>query len=184
MSNVSGPGSAAGEGLAAGVISLDQLEFPESLSGASIAAIIGAALKVKSSQALATLELLDAGNTTPFITRYRKEATGGLDEVQIQAVADQAEALRALHERKRDVLRLIAEQGKLTAELAKAVTGAATLQGVEDLYLPYRPKRKTRASVARERGLQPLADLILGQARIPGSAEQALRAAAETLRQC
>ncbi len=98
---------------------------------------------------------------------------------RLQAVADRAEALRALHQRKRDVLRLIGEQGKLTADLARAVTDAATLQAVEDLYLPYRPKRKTRASVARERGLQPLADLILRQPRVPGAPEQALRAAAE-----
>ena len=133
----------------------------------------------RSTQTLAALKLLDEGNTVPFITRYRKEATGGLDEVQLQAVADRAEALRALHQRKRDVLRLIGEQGRLTAELAQSITSATTLQAVEDLYLPYRPKRKTRASAARERGLQPLADLILQQARVPGSPEQALRAAAE-----
>jgi uncharacterized protein len=160
-------------------ISVEQIDFPETLSGASLAATIGAALKIKPAQALATLDLLDSGNTTPFITRYRKEATGGLDEVQIQGVADQAEALRALHERKRDVLRLITEQGKLTRNVAAAIIAATSLQAIEDLYLPYRPKRKTRASVARERGLQPLADLILAQTRVPGSAEQALRAAAE-----
>jgi protein Tex len=176
---VTDPGRMADGAVADEAIQVDQLGFPETLSDASLATAIGAAVKIKPSQALATLQLLDAGNTTPFITRYRKEATGGLDEVQIQAVADQAESLRALHERKRDVLRLIAEQGKLTKELAEAVMTAATIQAVEDLYLPYRPKRKTRASVARERGLQPLADLILSQAGVPGSAEQALRAAAE-----
>ena len=165
--------------VAAGTIAADQIDFPESLSDAVIAATTATELKLKPTQTLAALKLLDEGNTVPFITRYRKEATGGMDEVQLQAVADRAEALRALHQRKRDVLRLIGEQGKLTAELAAAITGAATLQAVEDLYLPYRPKRKTRASVARERGLQPLADLILQQARVPGSAEQALRAAAE-----
>src|SRR5579862_7272039 len=83
----------------------------------------------------AVIELLDDGNTVPFIARYRKEATGNLDEVQIQAVADRAEALRALHGRKHDVLRIIAEQGKLTAELAQSIVDAATLQAVEDLYL-------------------------------------------------
>ncbi|HEX8730598.1 MAG TPA: Tex-like N-terminal domain-containing protein, partial [Ktedonobacterales bacterium] len=158
----------------------DQIDFPESLSDATIAATTATELKLKPTQTLAALKLLDEGNTVPFITRYRKEATGGMDEVQIQAVADRADALRTLHQRKRDVLRLIGEQGKLTAELASAITAAATLQAVEDLYLPYRPKRKTRASVARERGLQPLADLILQQARVPGSPEQALRAAAES----
>ena len=162
-----------------GTLTLDQIDFPETLSDAAIAATTASELKLKPSQTLAALKLLDEGNTVPFITRYRKEATGGLDEVQIQAVADRAETLRALHQRKRDVLRLIGEQGKLTAELVQAITGAATLQAVEDLYLPYRPKRKTRASVARERGLQPLADLILQQARVPGAPDQALRAAAE-----
>ena len=162
-----------------GTLTVDQIDFPESLNDAVIAATTATELKVKPTQTLAALKLLDEGNTVPFITRYRKEATGGLDEVQLQVVADRAESLRALHQRKRDVLRLIGEQGKLTADLARAITDAATLQTVEDLYLPYRPKRKTRASVARERGLQPLADLILQQARVPGSAEQALRAAAE-----
>ncbi len=164
---------------AAGVLTADQIDFPESLSDAVVAATTATELKLKPTQTLAALKLLDGGNTVPFITRYRKEATGGLDEVQLQAVADRADALRALHQRKRDVLRLIGEQGKLTADLARAITGAATLQAVEDLYLPYRPKRKTRASVARERGLQPLADLILQQTRVPGSPEQALIAAAE-----
>ena len=164
---------------AAATISADQIAFPESLSDAVIAATTATELKLKPTQTLAALKLLDEGNTVPFITRYRKEATGGLDEVQLQAVADRAEALRALHQRKRDVLRLIGEQGKLTAELAQTITAATMLQAIEDLYLPYRPKRKTRASVARERGLQPLADLILQQMRVPGAAEQALRAAAE-----
>src|SRR6185312_14432602 len=109
---------------------------------------------IRPTQALHTLELLDDGNTVPFIARYRKEATGNLDEVPIQAIADRAAALRALHQRKRDVLRIIAEQGKLSAELAEAILAARTLAAIEDLYLPYRPKRKTRASVAREKGLQ------------------------------
>ncbi len=160
-------------------ITLEQANFAETLEASVIAAIIAPELKIKPTQAAQTLALLDEGNTVPFITRYRKEATGGLDEEQIQAVADRTEALRALHARKHDVLRLIAEQDKLTADLAQAIIAAASLQAVEDLYLPYRPKRKTRASVARERGLQPLADLILRQARIPGSAESALVAAAE-----
>jgi uncharacterized protein len=110
-----------------------------------------------------TIALLDEGNTVPFIARYRKEVTGSLDEVQIQMVADRALALRTIFERKADVRRLIEAQGKLTAELAVAIDTATTMQEVEDLYLPYRPKRKTRASVAREKGLTPLAEVILQQ---------------------
>jgi protein Tex len=160
-------------------LSLDDLQFPETLEAAEVARVVGVELKLKSTPTLATLTLLDAGNTVPFIARYRKEATGNLDEVQIQAIGDRAEALRTLHARKHDVLRLIAEQGKLTRELADAIIAATTLQAVEDLYLPYRQKRKTRASMARERGLQPLADLILRQERVPGPPEQARIAAAE-----
>ncbi len=160
-------------------LSLDDLQFPETLEPAEVARVVAVELKLKPSQALATLTLLDDGNTIPFIARYRKEATSNLDEVQIQAIGDRADALRTLHARKHDVLRLIAEQGKLTRELADAIIAATTLQAVEDLYLPYRQKRKTRASMARERGLQPLADLILRQERIPGPPEQARIAAAE-----
>src|SRR6266496_1969572 len=109
-----------------------------------------------------TIALLDEGNTIPFIARYRKEVTGSLDEVQIQMIADRALALRTIFERKADVRRLIEAQGKLTAELVAAID-ATTMQEVEDLYLPYRPKRKTRASVAREKGLAPLAEVILQQ---------------------
>jgi uncharacterized protein len=155
---------------------LAAIAFPETLEPESVARIVAAELAIKPTQALRTLELLDDGNTVPFIARYRKEMTGNLDEVQIQAVADRAEALRGLHARKHDVLRLIAEQGRLTAELGAAIVAATTLQAVEDLYLPYRPKRKTRASVARERGLQPLADLILKQERGATSAEDAAQA--------
>src|SRR5690242_14163715 len=110
----------------------------------------------------------------PFIARYRKEMTGSLDEVQIQAIADRAGALRALHERKADVRRLIDGQGKLTTELDASITAGTTLQEVEDLYLPYRPKRKTRASVAREKGLAPLADLIVQQLILSGNPEKLL----------
>ena len=171
--------AASTDATVAPTITLDEVAFPETLDPAALAVTIGVGLKLRPTQVTQTLALLDDGSTVPFITRYRKEATGGLDEEQIQAVADRAEALRALHARKRDVLRLIAEQGKLTADLAAAIIAAATLQAVEDLYLPYRQKRKTRASVARERGLQALADLILRQARIPGAAESARTAAAE-----
>src|SRR5207249_9129716 len=97
-----------------------------------------------------------------------KEVTGSLDEVQIQAIADRALALRTRHDRKGDVTRLINGQGKRTPELASAILAATTLQEVEDLYLPYRPKRKTRASVAREKGLAPLAEIILQKPELKG----------------
>ncbi|HLQ11598.1 MAG TPA: Tex-like N-terminal domain-containing protein, partial [Ktedonobacteraceae bacterium] len=146
----------------------------ETLPLAELARVLHIELKLDSAQIARTVALLDEGNTIPFIARYRKEVTGSLDEVQIQAIADRAGALRALHERKADVRRLVDGQGKLTPELAAAITAATTLQEVEDLYLPYRPKRKTRASVAREKGLAPLADLILQQPVLPGNVEKLL----------
>lgn len=144
------------------------------LSPQEIAERLSAELNLQRGQIARTIGLLDEGNTIPFIARYRKEVTGSLDEVQIQAIADRAAAMRALHERKQDVRRLIDTQGKLTPELAAAIDAASTLQEVEDLYLPYRPKRKTRASVAREKGLAPLAEIILQQPEIAGDTEAVL----------
>lgn len=143
----------------------------ETLPLAELAATLGRELSVQAGQVARTITLLDEGNTIPFIARYRKEVTGSLDEVQIQTIADRAAALRALFERKSDVRRLIETQGKLTPELEHAILAAATLQEVEDLYLPYRPRRKTRASVAREKGLAPLADLLLQQPEMLGNAD-------------
>jgi protein Tex len=151
-------------------ITLLDLDFPEMVAPESIGQALAGELQIKPDIVVRTLALLDGGNTVPFIARYRKEATGNLDEVQILAIGDRAQALRSLHTRKHDVLRIIGEQGKLTAELAASVIESATLQAVEDLYMPYRPKRKTRASVARERGLEPLADLILSQDHASASA--------------
>ena len=142
----------------------------ETLSVADIAQTLSSELNIPRAQIARTIGLLDEGNTIPFIARYRKEVTGSLDEVQIQAITDRTGALRALFERKLDVRRLIDTQGKLTPELADAIAAAQTLQEVEDLYLPYRPKRKTRASVAREKGLEPLATLILQQLELSGDA--------------
>lgn len=133
-------------------------------------------LGLASAQIARTIALLDEGNTIPFISRYRKEVTGSLDEVQIQAIADRALALRTLFERKVDVRRLIAAQGTLTTELAANIEAATTLQEVEDLYLPFRPKRKTRASVARDKGLAPLAAIILQQLELVGDANALLAA--------
>ncbi len=129
-------------------------------------------LNLRTTQVTATIELLDAGNTLPFIARYRKEATGSLDEEQIRQVTDRLEKLRALDERRQAVIASIQEQGLLTPELQQQLLAAETLTAVEDLYLPYKPKRRTRASIAREKGLQPLADLILKQSRTRDSLDQ------------
>lgn len=109
------------------------------------------------------INLLDEGNTIPFIARYRKELTGNMDDQLIRSISDRLAALRAIEERKAEVIRLIDEQGKLTDEITSAVEKAKTLTELEDIYRPYRPKRKTRASVAREKGLEPLAMLIMQQ---------------------
>ncbi|HEY1350626.1 MAG TPA: Tex family protein [Ktedonobacteraceae bacterium] len=146
----------------------------ETLPLSELAGTLGQELSLQVGQVARTISLLDEGNTIPFIARYRKEVTGSLDEVQIQAIADRAAALRALFERKSDVRRLIGTQGKLTPDLERAILAATTLQEVEDLYLPYRPKRKTRASVAREKGLAPLADLILQQPELVGDLDALL----------
>ena len=124
---------------------------------------IAAQLKVRPEQISTTIQLLDAANTIPFIARYRKEATGGLDEEQLRQTSDLLGKLRALDERRQTVLNSIEEQGKLTPELQQQIQSVITLTELEDLYQPYKPKRRTRASMARERGLQPLADKILSQ---------------------
>lgn len=120
-------------------------------------------LKLRAIQIAHTVELLDEGNTVPFIARYRKEATGSLDEEQIRSVEDRIRYLRALEERKATILHSIDEQGKLTPELEAKIKATLKLQELEDLYLPYKPKKRTRATIARERGLEPLAELILKQ---------------------
>ncbi|HOG45868.1 MAG TPA: Tex family protein [Anaerolineae bacterium] len=112
-----------------------------------------------------TVVLFDEGATIPFVARYRKEVTGGLDEEQLRALSERLRYLRNLEERREQVLRSIGEQGKLTEELEAAIKAAETLQALEDLYLPYKPKRRTRATIARERGLEPLAQMILQQVR-------------------
>ena len=131
------------------IITLDQVAIAETLDAETLARTLATELGVKPGQAARTLELLDDGKTVPFIARYRKEATGELDEVQIQAVADRAEALRALHERKHDVLRLIAEQGKLTDDLAASILASATLQRWTTSICPTGPSaRRAPASPA------------------------------------
>lgn len=126
---------------------------------------IAAELSLAPAKVRTTVGLLDEGNTIPFIARYRKEMTGELDENQLRDIDERLQYLRNLEERKQEVVRLIGEQGKLTEELHGAIMQAVKLQEVEDLYRPYRQKRKTRASVAKERGLEPLADWLVKQPR-------------------
>ena len=120
-------------------------------------------LKVEKWQVEAAVKLIDEGNTIPFISRYRKEATGSLNDEQLRDLNERLAYLRNLEEKKEQVLGSIEEQGKLTPELKEKILAAQTLVAVEDLYRPYRPKRKTRASVAKEKGLEPLAEYILTQ---------------------
>ncbi|MDT3403434.1 uncharacterized protein QE417_002506 [Mucilaginibacter terrae] len=128
-------------------------------------------LAVASKQVTATVSLLDEGATVPFISRYRKELTGSLDEVQITAIRDRIQQLRDLDKRREVILKSLTDMGKLTPELQQQIDAAETMVALEDLYLPYRPKRKTRATTAREKGLQPLADLILTQNKVDLSTE-------------
>ena len=138
----------------------------------SYAEIIGSQLKIRPWQVAATIELKDSGNTLPFIARYRKEKTGSLDEDQLRNIDELLGRLRALDQRRDTVLAAIAEQGKLTPQLEAEIRAAATLTGLEDLYQPYKKKRSTRASVAREKGLEPLAELLIAQLLTRGTAEQ------------
>src|SRR5271163_1125151 len=106
---------------------------------------------------IAVIELLDEGGTVPFIARYRKEATGNLDEVQIRAIEEKLAYFRELEDRRETILRTIAEQGKLTDDLRARIEATLEKSELEDLYLPYKPKRRTKAMIAREKGLEPLA---------------------------
>jgi len=125
--------------------------------------VIAKELGLKINQVKEAVNLLDGGNTIPFIARYRKEATGELDENVLRDIVDRLDYLRRLEQRKTEVLRLIDEQGKLTEELSTQITAATVLQDVEDLYRPYKQKRRTRATIAKEKGLEPLAEWLLVQ---------------------
>ena len=124
---------------------------------------IAPAVRARPQQVAAAVALFDAGNTLPFIARYRKEATGGLDEVRLASIAEQLAHWRALDERRATILAEIESQGKLTPSLRERLEAADARSTLEDLYLPFRPKRRTRAGVAREKGLQPLAEMIVRQ---------------------
>ncbi|MCF8508756.1 MAG: RNA-binding transcriptional accessory protein, partial [Hyphomonadaceae bacterium] len=138
---------------------------------AEIARIIARELNVGEGQVAAAVQLLDEGASVPFIARYRKERTGGLDDTQLRTLAERLEYLTILNDRREVVLRSIGEQGKLTPELEKQIRAATTKVELEDLYAPYRPKRRTKASVAREAGLEPLADRLLANPSLDPVAE-------------
>lgn len=125
---------------------------------------------------VATIELLDGGGTVPFISRYRKEATGNLDEVQIRTVQEKLEYFRELEDRRETVLNSIREQGKLTPDLETRINLCLDKTELEDLYLPYKPKRRTKATIAREKGLEPLACYLWAQQAVPGQTAESLAA--------
>ena len=122
--------------------------------------VISSELGVLDKQVEAAIKLLDEGCTVPFISRYRKEATGGLNDEQLRHLSERLTYLRELDERKETIIASIKEQGKLTKELKKQIDDAMTMVSLEDIYRPYKPKKKTRASVAKEKGLEPLATII------------------------
>ncbi len=141
-----------------------------------IIATLAEELGLKKTAVQAAVDLIDEGNTIPFIARYRKEATGGMDDVALRALDDRLTYLRNLEQRKEDVIALIGAQGKLTPELEADIRAATQLQRVEDLYKPYRKKRMTRAGKARAAGLEPLANMIIMQATTKGTALDAAAA--------
>ena len=123
-------------------------------------------LSLREDKVAAVVKLIDEGNTIPFIARYRKEVTGSMEDTALRELEDRLKYLRNLEKRKEEVLSSIGEQGKLTPELAESIAAAQTLAVVEDLYRPYKQKRRTRASVAREKGLEPLAAAIRAQSTL------------------
>src|SRR5262245_33743617 len=132
---------------------------------------IATELSVGIAQVAAAVELLGEGATVPFIARYRKEKTGGLDDTQLRKLEERLGYLRELEERRATVLKSIEEQGKLTSELAHAINGAETKVALEELYAPYKPKRRTKAQIAREAGLEPLTDALLANPMLDPSGE-------------
>ena len=130
------------------------------------AAGVAGKLQLRHQDVTAVLDLLEEGATIPFIARYRKDRTGALDEVQIQQIQDEAKFQKEFTERKAFIEKTITEQGKMTETLQARINAATTIAELEDLYLPYKPKRKTKAQTARENGLEPLALLVLEQGHI------------------
>lgn len=130
------------------------------MSNATLSQIIANELRAQPQQVLSAITLLDEGNTVPFIARYRKEVTGGLDDTQLRQLESRLSYLRELNDRKQTILKSISEQGKLTPELDNAINSTLNKTELEDLYLPYKPKRRTRGQIAIEAGLEPLADSL------------------------
>ncbi|MBN2601022.1 MAG: RNA-binding transcriptional accessory protein, partial [Candidatus Marinimicrobia bacterium] len=133
--------------------------------------IVARELQLNQHQVANTIQLLDEDNTVPFIARYRKERTGELNEDHIRNIQQRFTYLRTLEKRKETILKSIEEQGKLTPELNNKIESMVKLQDLEDIYLPYKPKKRTRATIAKEKGLQALADLILLQQTTVGTPE-------------
>ncbi len=144
----------------------ETIQISSDVAQLKIVPIIAKELGVGASQVAAAVALLDGGATVPFIARYRKEATGNLDDTQLRTLEERMFYLRELEERRATVLASIEEQGKLTDALRASIQAATTKQSVEDLYLPFKPKRRTRAQIAREAGLEPLADSLLADPRL------------------
>ena len=128
-----------------------------------ISSTIAKELNIRENQVEAAVKLIDEGNTIPFIARYRKEVTGGLSDETLRDLGERLTYLRNLEKRKEEVIKSIEEQGKLTDEISKSIEDAKTLAEVEDIYRPYKPKKKTRATVAKAKGLEPLANIIMEQ---------------------
>ncbi|OZA13147.1 MAG: RNA-binding transcriptional accessory protein, partial [Hydrogenophilales bacterium 17-62-8] len=122
---------------------------------------LAAEIAAKPAQVAAAIALLDEGATVPFISRYRKEATGGLDDIQLRLLEDRLRYLRELEDRRATIIQSITEQNKMTPELLKAISSAPDKTQLEDLYLPYKQKRRTKVQIAQEAGLEPLADALL-----------------------
>src|SRR5512145_373233 len=132
----------------------------------SINARIAEELGVRPQQVAAAVALLDEGSTVPFIARYRKEVTGSLDDVQLRTLEERLRYLREMEERRAAIIESIRSQGKLTDELLAQIMEADSKARLEDIYLPYKPKRRTKAQIAREAGLEPLADVLLNDPRL------------------
>ena len=148
----------------------------------NIASHIAEELNISRQQTAAAIALLDEGATVPFISRYRKEKTGGLDDTQLRNLDERLRYLRELAERRETILKSIEEQGKLTEPLRTSIESAETKMQLEDLYLPYKPKRRTKAQIAREAGLTPLAELLLEDpTRIPEQEAQAFISAKDKI---
>src|ERR1700710_2368917 len=135
----------------------------ESVRVANINKQIAAELGVREQQVEATVALLDGGATVPFVARYRKEITGALDDAQLRTLEERLNYLRELEERRTAILHSVREQGKLDAALEKAILSADSKGRLEDIYLPFKPKRRSKAEIAKEAGLEPLANLLLAQ---------------------